>query len=103
MQRSLGDWTRIAMEMPEEGSVALSADLLIYLQRTMKLLCPIFCSNSTVCEHTLKNSVLEFINLNWQRAITTAVDPMHASFTADGNKQRLAGITGALVLGPLGI
>lgn len=32
-----GDWTRIAMEMPEEGSVALSADLLIYLQRTMKL------------------------------------------------------------------
>lgn len=81
VQRSQGDWTRIAMGMPGEGSVALSADLLIYLQRTMKLLCPI-CSNSTVCEHTLKNSVWEFINLNWQRAITTAVDPMHASFTA---------------------
>lgn len=37
VQRSLGDWTRIAMGMPGEGSVALSADLLIYLQRTMKL------------------------------------------------------------------
>lgn len=61
------------------------------------------CSNSSVCEHNLKNSVWEFINLNWQQTITTAVDPMHASFTAEGNKQRLAGITGALVLGPLGI